>query len=44
MDELPSVFFKFIMKLNNYKPREYILNNLTFDICEKKFTDLVNKI
>ncbi len=44
IDDLPSIFYKFIINLNNYKPREYILHNLTFDICEKKFIDVVKKI
>ena len=44
IEDLPIVFSKFITNLDNYKPREYMLNKLTFDICEKIFTDLVNKI
>jgi hypothetical protein len=44
VDDLPSVFYKFIINLNNYKPREYILNNITFEICEKKLIELVKKI
>jgi len=44
VQQLESTFNKFITNLSNYKPREYILNNLTFDICEKKLMDLVKKI
>jgi glycosyltransferase involved in cell wall biosynthesis len=43
-NELPNVFAKFITNLNNYKPREYILENLSFDKCEEKFIKLINKI
>lgn len=44
LNELEDVFSKFIINLTNYKPREYILENLTFEKCEKIFTDIVNKI
>jgi len=43
-NELPNVFAKFITNLNNYKPREYILENLSFDKCEEKLINLINKI
>ena len=43
MNELPDKFDKFMNNLNNYKPREYILENLTFEICEKKLLDIINK-
>lgn len=43
-DELYDTFKKFINNLNNYKPRDYILENLSIDICNKKFIELVNKI
>lgn len=44
LTELHSVFSKFISKLNDYKPREYILENLSIDQCKKKLIDLINKI
>ncbi len=44
LNDFESVFNKFILNLNNYKPRNYILENLTFDICEKKLINLINKI
>jgi|688.fasta_scaffold42314_5 hypothetical protein len=44
LNELEEIFSKFTLNLNNYKPREYILNNLTFDICEKKLMDLIKNI
>jgi glycosyltransferase involved in cell wall biosynthesis len=42
--ELPSTFQKFISKLNDYKPREYILENLSMEQCEQKFIEVINKI
>jgi glycosyltransferase involved in cell wall biosynthesis len=37
-------FNKFINNLSNYKPREYILENLSIEVCNKKFIEVVNKI
>ena len=42
--ELSIKFEKFINNLNNYKPREYILENLSIDKCNEKFIELVKKI
>ena len=42
--ELPFIFNIFTNNLNNYKPREYILENVSIDKCEKNFIDLINKI
>lgn len=42
-EELEKTFNIFINNLNNYNPRKYILDNLTFEICEKKLIDLINK-
>jgi glycosyltransferase involved in cell wall biosynthesis len=36
-------FQKFLMKLETYRPREYILENLSMDVCEKKFIDLLKQ-
>lgn len=44
INELSDKFNKFINNLNNYKPREYILENISTEKCEKIFIDLVNKI
>jgi len=44
LNELDEVFSKFILNLNNYRPREFILENISIEKCEKVFTDLVNKI
>jgi glycosyltransferase involved in cell wall biosynthesis len=43
-NELQCTFDKFIDEINTYKPREYILENLSIEICNKKFVDIVNKI
>lgn len=44
ISDLNSTFDKFITNLKNYKPREYILENLSIEKCEKKFIDVINKI
>ena len=44
INELPDKFNKFMNSLKDYKPREYILENVSIEKCEKIFTDLVNKI
>ena len=35
---------KFIENINNYKPREFILENLSFDVCENKLINLINNM
>lgn len=39
---MPSTFDKFIENINTYKPREYILENLSIEKCSEKFINLVN--
>jgi len=39
-----DVFNKFIFNIENYRPREYILENLSMEICEKKLIDTINSI
>ena len=39
--DLPIAFEKFMNDLNNYKPREYILENLSFEKCQEKLIDLI---
>lgn len=41
-DELENTFNKFLSKIETYKPREYILENLSIEVCEKKFIELIN--
>ena len=43
-EELENTFNKFISNLNIYKPREYILENISIKKCEQLFNKLVNKI
>jgi len=43
-NELYFIFDKFINNLNNYKPREYILENLSIEKCNEKLIELINKI
>lgn len=39
--ELEETFNKFISKLYTYKPREYILENLSLEKCEEKLLNLI---
>lgn len=41
IQELPNTFNVFISKLHTYTPREYILENLTMEICEKRLIELI---
>ena len=40
--ELNDIFNLFISKLEHYKPRDYIMENLTIEHCEQKLVDLVD--
>jgi hypothetical protein len=42
-NELQPTFDKFINKINTYKPRELILENLSIEKCSEKFINIVNK-
>ena len=42
IQQLDITFEKFIKNLTNYKPREYILENISFEKCEEKFINIVN--
>jgi glycosyltransferase involved in cell wall biosynthesis len=44
VDELHRTFNKFINNLQNYKPREFILENLSIEKCEHKLIELIKKI
>jgi hypothetical protein len=44
INELNNKMNIFISNIESYKPREYILENLSFDICEKKLIDIINNI
>ena len=41
-NELETIFEKFLNNISSYKPREYILENLSIEKCDKKFTELIN--
>lgn len=43
-EELPAAFNKFIQKVETYKPREYILENLTTEKCNQLLDDIISKI
>jgi hypothetical protein len=44
VDELEETFTKFLSNINTYKPREYILENLSIDVCEQKLIDIIKNI
>lgn len=44
IQDIPIAFNKFIENINTYKPREYILENLSIEKCSEKFINLVNNI
>ena len=44
INELPSTFNIFFNNLTNYKPREYIIENISIEKCENKFIEVINKI
>lgn len=39
--DIEPIFYKFINNLNIYKPREFILNNLSLDYCCKLWNDFI---
>ena len=42
--ELEDRFNLFLSKLETYKPREYILENLSMEVCEKKLIEVIQNI
>ena len=42
--EFENTYNKFINKLEKYKPREYILENLTDEKCSKNFINLIENL
>ena len=42
--EMEETFNKFLSKIDTYKPREFILENLSMEICEEKFINLINNM
>lgn len=43
-NELEKTFDLFISKLETYKPREYILENLSVEKCSQRFVELIKNI
>jgi hypothetical protein len=41
--EFAPSFQRFMQNLENYSPREYVLENLSMAVCEKRFIDLIEK-
>lgn len=41
-NDLENMFNYFISKLKDYRPREFIVENLSIDNCEKKLIQLIN--
>ena len=44
INELEIIYNKFINNIEKYKPREFVLENLSMSICENKLFELVNNI
>ena len=44
LSELEIKFDWFLSNIENYKPREYVLENLSIEVCEKKWIDSINKL
>lgn len=40
-EEFLDIYKKFITNLDNYKPRDYVLENLSFDVCKQKFLEII---
>jgi hypothetical protein len=39
--EFQETINRFIANLDNYRPREFVLENLSIDVCEKKFLECI---
>ena len=44
INEFEVTYNKFIENINNYKPREFILENLSVDVCENKLIEFINNM
>lgn len=42
-NQLESTFDTFIKNIEGYRPREYVLENISIDQCDKKLTKLISK-
>jgi len=43
-DEMERTFDLFLSKLHSYKPRDYVVENLSFDVCENMFINCVKQL
>lgn len=43
ISQLEETFIRFVNRLDEYKPREYILENLSVEACSKRFLELIRK-
>jgi glycosyltransferase involved in cell wall biosynthesis len=43
-NEMEDTFKRFNSRLYNYKPREFILENLSMEVCEIKFIETIENI
>jgi glycosyltransferase involved in cell wall biosynthesis len=43
-NELENSFNKFLSKIDTYKPRDYVLENLSFSVCEEKLVNMIENI
>lgn len=41
-DQLDETFQTFISQLESYRPREFVLENLSMEVCEKRFIDEIH--
>jgi hypothetical protein len=44
INEFEITYNKFIENIDNYKPREFILENLSIEVCENKLINLINNM
>ena len=44
IQELEEIYNTFISKLNTYKPRQFILENLSVEKCSEKLVNLINNM
>lgn len=43
-EQIDSMFDIFLSKLYAYEPRKYILENLSMDVCEKRWMDIIKNM
>jgi hypothetical protein len=44
ISDLENTYNKFITNIEHYKPREFILENLSMEVCENKLIEIITKI